>query len=364
MEKAYNRHLQVKLLTATGIKRAMARQIQVDHPGLTRRFTAILLSMSQLKNAGSLNAEVSPCESISVLDVFNLLQHFPQTYFTAPYADHSESIRALLKPICKGNRFHVAKKRAMVEELIGEFAGVYRELMKVCTAIAEVYYESIESMESSIKSRACFENELISLLYRSRSLKELDKAISTYQATGDAAILQDMIERWVAVSLRNVDGLLAQAGWQDSGNGVFRAARRTLAGVTYCLSLRDDEGRKPRLQVSLMVERDGDRYLTSLPEIACLTKARIRSLRYRFTTDGWASTGEVRARLVEDEQEQLIIRFAGISNLPLAGRLEGYFHIDGSHHLSSGAARKLHCYTFAIPDRHELINLTGKRNPL
>jgi hypothetical protein len=247
----------------------------------------------------------------------------------------------------------------MVEELISEFASLYRELMKACTAIAEVYYDRLENMESSIKSRAGFENELIPLLYRSRSLKELDKSISTYQATGDAAILQDVIERWVAVSLRNVDGLLAQAGWQDAGNGVFRAARRTLAGVNYCLSLRGDEDRKPCLQVSLMVEPGAGCYLTSLPEIACLTKAQIGSLRFRFTTDGWASSGGVRARLIEDEQGQLIIRFAEIGNLPLAGRLEGYFHIDGNNPLSSDAARKLHCYTFAIPDRHDLARLTG-----
>ncbi|MEN3334987.1 MAG: hypothetical protein V7641_4352 [Blastocatellia bacterium] len=361
MEKAYNRHLEVELLAATGIKRALAQQIQVDHPGLAHRFTTILLSMSQLKNSGCANANIVPCEDVSVLDVFHLLQHFPQAYFAEPYADQRESIRALLKPVFKGNRFHVAKKQAMVEELVGEFASLYRELMKACTAIAELYYDSRESLESSLKSRALFENESISLLYRSRSLKALDKSISTYQATGDAAILQDVIERWVAVSLRNVDELLAQAGWRDAGNGVFLAARRTLAGVNYRLSLRDDQDQKPRLQVSLMVERDGGRYLTALPEIAGLTKAQIRSLRYRFTTDGGASTGEVCARLVEDEHQRLILRFAEIRNLPLAGQLEGYFHIDGGNSLSSDAARKLHCYTFAIPDRHDLARLTGTR---
>jgi hypothetical protein len=117
-------------------------------------------------------------------------------------------------------------------------------------------------------------------------------------------------------------------------------------------------------QVSLMVERDRDRYLTSLPEMACLTKAQIRLLRYCFTMDGWASSREVRARLVEDEHQQLIIRFDKISNLPMAGRLEGYFHINGSNHLSSNRTQKIRCYTFAIPDRPELAKLTGKRNPV
>jgi hypothetical protein len=86
-------------------------------------------------------------------------------------------------------------------------------------------------------------------------------------------------------------------------------------------------------------------------------------LRYRFTTDGWASSGEVRARRVENEHEQLVIRFAEISHLPLAGRLEGYFHIDGNKHLSSNGAQKIRRYPFAIPDIHDLAKLTGKRHP-
>jgi hypothetical protein len=364
MEKAYNRHLEMGLLTATGIKRAVAQQIQADHPGLARRFTEVFLSMSQLKNRGSLNAEVSPCENISVLDVFHLLQHFPQAYFAAPDADHTEIIRTLLKPIFKGNRFHVAKKQATVEELISEFTSVYREVMKACASLVEAYYEDVASMESSIKSRACFENELISSLYRSRSFKELGKSIAIFQATGEALILQEVIDKWVAVSLRNVDGLLAQGRWQASGDGHFLVGMRTIAGVNYCVSVRDDARQKPRLQVSMRVERERGRYLTPLPEIAGLTKAQIRLLRYCFTTDGWTSTREVRARLIEDEPEQLIIRFAEIGNLPLAGRLEGYFHIKGHNHLSSNGTPKIRCYPFAIPDRLELARLTDNRKAL
>jgi hypothetical protein len=44
-----------------------------------------------------------------------------------------------------------------------------------------------------------------------------------------------VIERWIAVSLRNVDGLLAQARWQDAGDGHCLTAARTIAGVDYCL---------------------------------------------------------------------------------------------------------------------------------
>src|SRR5581483_2441174 len=120
------------------------------------------------------------------------------------------------------------------------------------------------------------------------------------------AILQEVVEGWVAASLRNVDGVLARTPWRDSCDGRLVAATRTIAGVNYSLSLPVDERQPPRLEVSLMAEREGSRYMTSLPELGGLSRTRLRRLRYRFTTDGWASSAEVRARLVEREREQPI----------------------------------------------------------
>ena len=42
------------------------------------------------------------------------------------------------QPIYKGNRFHVAAKKRRVEQLAGEFGGIYRELM----GVARDYYAS------------------------------------------------------------------------------------------------------------------------------------------------------------------------------------------------------------------------------
>ena len=357
MEKAYQHNLQVELLIATGIKRAMARQIQADHPGLARRFSSVLLAMSRMKNPGCTNANVAACETVSVLDVFHLLQHFPRAYFAEPDADHTEIIRTLLKPIFKGNRYHVAKKQARIAEWVGEFDRAYDELMKRCVSLAEAHYEDVEGLKASVIARAQFENELVSPLYRSSSFKALEQLMATYQANGDAAMLQDEIERWIAVSLRRVEGLLAQARWQDSGDGYFLATQ-TLGGVTYRLSLRDGEQRQPRLLISLPVEREGNRYLTSLPEIAGLTKTQIRLLRYRFSFDNWASAGEVRARLVRDEDDQFSIRFDEIGNLPLVARLEGYAYVEGLP--VNDDAPKMRCYTFALPDRLDLAALTAE----
>src|SRR5262249_26660474 len=158
---------------------------------------------------------------------------------------------------------------------------------------------------------------------------------------GDARIVQEVIECRVAASLRNVDRLLAASRWQQTGNGTVVTAMQTIAGVNYCLSLRNHGLNKPRLQISLRAARDGNRYLTPVPEIAGLTRPQIDLLRYRFTIDGWAKVEEVRARLIGAWQEEARICFDEISPLPLAGRLEGYFHIAGNDEPVSNATGRV-----------------------
>jgi hypothetical protein len=364
MEKAYQRHLEIELLAATGIKRALAQQIRSEHADLARRFTNALLEMSRIKNPGCTNANLVSCEDVSVLDVFHLLQHFPRAYFAEPDADHTEIIRTLLAPIFKGNRYHIAKRRAKVEALIGEFAGAYHELMTRCITLANTHYEDVEAMKASVIARAGFENELVAPLYRSHSFKALEQLTATCRASGDAARLQDESERWVALSLRSVEQLIAQAGWRDGGNGYFLATRM-LGGMTYRLSLRAAASRQPRLLISVPCERERDRYVTPLAEISGLTRTQIRQLRYRFSFDGWASAEAVRARLIEDEYGHLIIRFDEIGNLPVVGRLEGYVTIQSQtkDHSEHEATPTLRCYPFAIPDRLELAALTTDLEP-
>jgi hypothetical protein len=76
-------------------------------------------------------------------------------------------------------------------------------------------------------------------------------------------------------------------------------------------------------------------------------------LRYRFTTDGWKTSSEARARMAHDEENRPSIEFDDLSKLPIVGRLEGYFCVAGRR--SRGAQTKLRGYTFAIPDKHELL---------
>src|SRR5688500_3560324 len=120
MDRAYRKHLEIKLLTAAGLKTNLAQQVHAD---LARRFTDVLLEMAALKNQGSACVARRVVENVSVLDVFNLLRRLPRDYFSG----HPRYLKHL-RPVYKGNRFQIAGKQKKVAALTREFAGIYREL--------------------------------------------------------------------------------------------------------------------------------------------------------------------------------------------------------------------------------------------
>src|SRR5688572_30458365 len=74
MDQAYRKHLQVKLLSAAGVKTETAKRISSENIDLARRFTDLLLEMAALKNQGSACVARRVVEDLAVLDVFNLLR--------------------------------------------------------------------------------------------------------------------------------------------------------------------------------------------------------------------------------------------------------------------------------------------------
>ena len=200
MDRAYERHLQVKLLGATGLRTEVARQVQ-QRSDIAARFTEVLLAMAALKNPGSA-CVARKVVDLSVLDVFNVLSNLPHDYFAR--RDLKEAVIEHAQPLYKGNRFHVAAKKRRVEELAAEFGWVYRTLMEV----AENYYANHTEMENSIRARAAFENHPIDALYCHPLYQDLNRAIAEYKATGHAQIISDAIDTRIAQSLRSVDGLL------------------------------------------------------------------------------------------------------------------------------------------------------------
>jgi len=196
MDLAYAKHLRVKLLGAAGLKSEVAQQICLDHPDLARRFADTLLAMVELQNQGSGCVARRVVENLSVLDVFNLLRRSPCDYFSG-----NPCYQKRLRPIYRGNRFQIAKKKERVRALTREFAHLYRELMTICS-----------EYQASIIARAEFENKPIDSLYYSTLYADLNRAIVDYKSTGNTEVIRDAIDTRIARSLRSVDGLLAGRG--------------------------------------------------------------------------------------------------------------------------------------------------------
>jgi hypothetical protein len=325
MDQAYDRHLQVKLLTATGLKTALAQRIRVEHAELAGSFTKLLLDMAALKNRGSACVARKVVEDVSVVDVFNLLGTSPREYFKGELS--LESVVKNLRPVCKGNRFQVAKKKEHVASLAREFVRLYSELMTVCVHYAVDYYDSPEAMKNSISARAAFENVPMDALYTSSLYQKLNQSIVKYKTTGQAHLIREVIDSVVAQSLRNVDRLLQQGDSSRLDDGGIELQKRTIRGIAYSVRAW---GETRRLHVSVPLE--------------------LGSSQYRFTTDG-RTWHEANGRV---KQGRMNFEF-GVSNL--IGRLEGFFVREQSK------TRRFGHYCYVIPDSHELKTfLTQRRN--
>jgi len=230
MDRAYRKHLEIKLLTAAGLKTNLAQQVHAD---LARRFTDVLLEMAALKNQGSACVARRVVENVSVLDVFNLLRRLPRDYFSG----HPRYLKHL-RPVYKGNRFQIAGKQKKVAALTREFAGIYRELMTTCA-----------EYKTSIIARAEFENEPIDALYCSTLYADLNRAIADSKSSGNTEIIRDAIDSRVARSLRSVDGLLAQGSSRRLPDGGIETQIRTIDGVTYSVRCWNDRAQTRRLHV-------------------------------------------------------------------------------------------------------------------
>jgi hypothetical protein len=271
MDEAYERHVQVRLLAATGLKTDLARQIQTEHPDVSKNFAKLLLEMAALKNVGSACVARKVVEDVSVVDVFNLLGKAPAEYFSERLS--RGRVVKHLKPVYKGNRFQVAKRRVQVDSLAREFVRLYGEVMSLGAAYVDDYYDSVEGMKASIVARASFENEPIDALYCHSLYQRLNEAIADYKVSGKTECISEIIDTTVARSLRSVDGLLAQGDSRMLEDGGIEIERRTIHGVTYCVRAWDDDVQTRRvcvntdeIEVSSIVGRLEGGYIFAIPD--------------------------------------------------------------------------------------------------
>jgi hypothetical protein len=356
MEKAYDTHLQLELLSAVGLKTEVARRIRKEHADLSGRFKDIITAMCELKNPGNVEMARRLVEDVSVLDVFNLLRRFPEKYFADPDASHVREIRAALCPVFRGHARHIASKRSVVRSLIRTFDRVYRELIKTAESYVKEYYGSRHRMQKSIRSRADFENEPISL-YRTTLYKEFDDAIAAYKPTGNPEIVRRLIDEKITTSLRKTDALIAQGQRRRLSDVVLELEMLTINGVFYSVRAWNDRIQRRSLHVRVQLNCTGDLSETGLPGWPRLSIRQVADLRYRFSTDGWKSSRIASSRLERDSDGRLFIGWEINSGLPVMGRLEGGFYVasglQGEYLEPCGGV-----YTFALPDKKELEQLT------
>jgi hypothetical protein len=357
MNRSYGEQLQLQLLRAAGLKAAVAERVRAEHPHVARSFKDTLLAMSQLRNAGSVNANNPPAADVSVLDVFNLLKSYPAVYFDRPDADNKHIIRAYLKPVFKGNRFRQASLRAGVASLSREFEGVYAAVMSACSRLTREFYGCEADMQSSVIARAAFENRPLSLLYRGHVLRQFEEAVAAYKTGGAAELIESAISDKVSASARNVDALLRRGTVLRTAVGGFELQRQTIRGVTYSVLARDSPRRVRRLRVRVPLRPAAGGYVMELPRPASFSLRELKRLKYRYALNGGRAAAEVKARL-ERSGRELSVNFYISEGLGLAGELAGFFYLPSARPatLRDGRAN-FRGYVYAIPDRQELAAL-------
>ena len=203
MDARYAKHLEVRLLCATGLRRHVADQIH-EQTDLGKSLSQTLLALSALKNSGVPCVARKVVRDFSVVDVFGLLGSFPANYFNQD--DLKTCVLQHLRPIYKGNHYHRRAKERRVNQLADEFLTIYRELMD----FASRYYDSRAEMERSITSRAAYENQPLDALYCHSLFEDLNRAIAEYKVTGKPQLISEAIDSRITQSLRSVDGLLSR----------------------------------------------------------------------------------------------------------------------------------------------------------
>lgn len=348
---AYEKELKSQYVQASGIKSELAAALR-DSPQ-AETFAALVQEMAKLKNRGSIDADKNVVEDVAVLDVFNLLRHYPALYFANPSGTHLAQVKALLQPFVRGGKSNQYKRARQINELAQRFSTAYADLMK-CAADKSADFYDQGAFQRSVTQRAAFENAPLDKLYRAQIKARLDEAITKYRSSNDSTVFKEEADQVIASSLRSTEGLLAQGHHQLLGTGGVALEQRTISGIDY--SVRAWTGGAREVHLEMAAEGDDERgyVMHSLPGTPHLHRDQIEALRYRFSTDGWKTWQEAPARLEwRDGKPSVSVSIPVLSGD--TAQLQGLFHCtargdfwlhDGAHNFSG--------YVFTAPDDRDL----------
>lgn len=356
MDVAYASALRTQMLSAAGLKEELAKRLESANPKLAAAYTDKLVELSALRNDGGVLADREVIRDVAVLDVFNLLRRGPERLYGGAESRTLTEAEAmeLLRPIVRGGPHAEKATRAKAERLVRDFLPIYHQVMTLASTLTEGLYDDPASFRRSVAARAAFENEPIERLYRADLTDTLKGAIAQYEQHGDRGVFKEVVDKTIAASVRDVDGLLAQGGVRKIPGGVD-IERRTIDGIDHAVRALD--GGRRRLLVDVPLGDHGR--LSTLPGQPQLSQQQLEALRYRFTTDGWATFQEAPAKITSDEDGRRVLRFEIPALKAEVGRLEGVFHAAaGDAFWIKDGASNFRGYTFAVPDDHELKRIT------
>ena len=355
MATAYARHLDRQVLDACGLKPSLARALQADVPVDVHALADVVTALSELHNGAKNLLADKVIVDDSVVDVFHLLGALP-----AALADGrpltKELVVELLRPHPIGSERAKAEARQRLDRLVDRFVHAWPAVMGAARARAADHYDTVEAMDLSVRRRAAFENRPLDRLYKAQLHAAFDHVIDEYERTKDPRLFNEAVDQAASASLRSVEALLG-AGRQRRVEGGVEINVRAIDGVEYCV--RALENGRRRLVADLSVQRDGDGWrLSTVAGAPWLSNEMLQGLRYRFTTDHWATTLVAEARLVDDGAGNATLRFEAPASKSDVGLLEGVFHtaVGGDVWIKDGASN-FRGYAFAVPDQRELQEL-------
>ncbi len=362
MEKAYRRHLDIALLRAAGIKQVAAERIRRDAPALVREFADTLAGLSRLSNPAAAGRVRAYGERAGVANVFGMLRLLPSRYFKHPGRDLTDAIRSGLRLVYLGSRKRVARHKRVCKALSAELARLYPAIMKACRRLALCAYRNAAAMARSIRARAEFENRPIADFYFDARHKTFTGAALQYRKDMSFEALRRSTDGMLAASLRNVDALLTREPARRLGKWSWELQARTIAGISYAVLTSNGRRAKPRLQVRFVVKRHRGGFLADLPGAPALTPDQVRSLRYVYSVDQWATQRVARGRVRRTHGGNVIMSFTEVRSDAPYGMLEGYFIAGrGRGRIVKDGAEPFRGYVFAFPDDAELACIIAAR---
>jgi hypothetical protein len=356
METAYARALEVQLLSAMGLKEAAAVELQRAQPKVAARLREVFVAASELRNDGSVLADRAVVRDVAVLDTFRGFATWAPGVLAGGARPAPAALLEDLGAVFVGSDAVVKTKRAEAERHATALWDAYAAALTAAEAHVLTHYDSPEAFRAQVAARARYENAPMDALYRASLVDRLRMAIGRYEGSADPAELRALLTSAVASSLRNTDALLAQ-GEVRRIDGALALQARAIDGVHYAVIAPDDGGRLLRVELEAKPTGDGRIALEGVPGRPTLSQVQADNLRYRFTTDDWASYLEVQARRV-DGPDGARLRF----DIPVlegdVGRLEGLFFASaGGETWVKDGVSNFRGYAYAAPDDVDLARV-------